>query len=138
MSLRIETDGVLKSGELLDGKGVVVYDQHTVDTRVPRLLEAPANLRFLVIDSFNLCETIHIVPYIGYSSYKCKCGWHDTEEHILPGPNDFCVKCESIAKTFRAVDLVVISGYPPDYKEELIDNIKKQCEECGVVVMEDY
>ncbi len=146
--MRVRTSGLTKSGKLLTGKGVVVYNQRTVDSRVPKLLATPAKLRFVIVDCLALKEFIHLVPYLGYNSYKCNCRWHDTENDYLSlifgsERNDgpvwaFCEICGTKASVFRAVDIVILSEEPPLHSQDLIEDIKRQCEECDITAIEDF
>jgi protein gp37 len=97
--------------------GVSVENQRTADERIPILLDTPAACRMVSYEP--ALGLVDFVPYMGGFAYKCKCGFHRTEnEMAFVGWVDFnthkmalrCNKCGEICGVYSTIDWLVMGG----------------------------
>jgi len=116
--------------------GVSVEDQKTADERIPLLLQIPAAIRFLSCEP--LLGEIDINRFIGARTFKCKCGYHDTESELTYLGKDkyYCKNCEERCDIHPAIYWVICGGESghgarpmhPDWARKLRDD----CQAAGV------
>jgi protein gp37 len=89
--------------------GVSVEDQATADERIPLLLQTPAAVRFVSYEP--ALGPVNLTPYLGHRTYRCKCGWHETQLDLTPEGRDWrCLKCFSTCQEFPALDWLICGG----------------------------
>lgn len=87
--------------------GTSVENKTTLHQRAPHLIECPATIRFFSAEP--LLEEINVIPYIGGATYRCRCGFHPTEnELIFRGGQDYqCASCFETCRRGEAVKWVI-------------------------------
>jgi protein gp37 len=89
--------------------GVSVEDQATADERIPLLLQTPATKRFVSYEP--ALAAVNFNPYIGFQTFRCKCGWHETERDLSPeGADRRCLRCMKLAEVFPPVNWIIVGG----------------------------
>jgi protein gp37 len=89
--------------------GVSVEDQATADERIPLLLQTPAAVRFVSYEP--ALGPVNFTPYIGHRTYRCSCGWHETQLDLNPEGRDWrCLKCLRVCQEFPALDWLIVGG----------------------------
>ncbi len=115
--------------------GVTVCNQAEADEKIPLLLSTPAAKRFVSMEP--MLGQIEMVHFLGGRTYRCPCGWHETERDLfLVGEQAQCNECGKLAKIFPALDWVICGGETgpgarpmnPDWARSLRD----QCRAAGV------
>lgn len=115
--------------------GVTAENQEQADKRIPILLQIPAAKRFVSIEP--MLGPVDIVKYMGHQTHKCKCGWHDTQEKLLPRGNSWlCFNCGEYTENHNGLDAVILGGESghkarPMHKE-WAQSIRDQCKAAGV------
>lgn len=61
--------------------GTSVENQQTADERIPHLLKCPAVVRFLSMEP--LLGPLDVLRYMGGCTFRCKCGFHNTESELV-------------------------------------------------------
>ena len=111
--------------------------------RIDELLKIPAAVRFVSVEP--MLGEIDIIPYVGGNTYRCKCGFHRTENEMLfRGWQDYknglmafeCMKCGEICKTLPPLDWVICGsesgpGATP-MKYEWAYNLCEQTRDAGI------
>jgi protein gp37 len=118
--------------------GVTAENQQTADERIPILLQTPAAVRFVSVEP--CLEAMDIVRFIGHRTFKCECGFHDTEMELVYMGGDCrlysCVKCGKTCQILPAVNWVIVgceSGPKRrPCKLEWVRSIVEQCKETGI------
>jgi len=139
MRARMEAAWVVRaySGQVLPNLalGVSCSTQEELDRRVPVLLDTPAACRFVSLEPC-LAE-VNVVPYCGGSTYRCECGWHETERELfVSGGEALCMECQRKATIFPSLDGIIVGGETgPGARPMHPDNVRSvrdQCAEAGV------
>ena len=115
--------------------GVTCENQEQADKRIPILLQIPAAVKFVSIEP--MLGPIDIVPYIGYLTHECECGFHRDEMHIFPmGSNWLCPECGKMTINREAISWVIVGGESgPGARPMHPDgarSIRDQCQAAGV------
>ncbi len=129
------------SPDIIRGRGAVVYDQQTTDERIPELLMLSARPKFLIIDTERVDGKVNLYPYIGTNTYRCDCGWHETERYptLRRKKNKdsvlICVLCGEKAMSFRGIDLIIL--WKTDFDKQMfwVEWIIAQCKAVKIPVL---
>lgn len=116
--------------------GISAEDQPTFDERTKYLLQTPAAVRFVSLEP--LLGSINAVLYLGGRSYRCGCGYKETESEMvfLGGDVYWCADCETRMEIGATLDWVIVGGESgpgarpmhPDW----VRAIRDQCQAAGV------
>jgi protein gp37 len=114
--------------------GVTAENQQAADERIPILLQIPAVVKFVSIEP--MLGPIDIVPYIGYLTHECECGFHRDEMHIFPmGSNWLCPECGKMTTNREAISWVIVGGESGPGARPMhpgwARSIRNQCQESG-------
>ncbi len=116
--------------------GVTAENQRTADERIPILLNIPAAKRFVSVEP--MLGPINLIPYMGGHSYKCACGFHETERELIErgGGQLMCGKCGEICKMGNTLNWVIVGPETGPRARHCdrnwINNVWEQCKVAGV------
>ena len=116
--------------------GVSVEDQATADERIPLLLRTPAAVRFVSYEP--ALESVNLIPYMGGRTYRCRCGFHETENELgySGGDRYYCAKCSDLCEVLPAVEWLIAGGESgPGARPANLSwfrSVREQCEATGV------
>ena len=111
-------------------------NQEWLDKRAADLLQVPAAIRGLSIEP--LLGPMDVVPYLGGSSYRCRCGFHRTESELsfMGGDKYFCMDCRERCQICPTFDWIIVGGESGPYSRPMhpdwVRGIRDQCQETGV------
>lgn len=90
--------------------GATIVNQDEADRDIPKLLAVPAAVRFLSMEP--LLGPVDLVPFTGFRTIKCGCGFRHDEQHLVGATPKFekCILCGQRAKTFPSLDWVIVGG----------------------------
>lgn len=90
--------------------GVSVEDQKRADSRIRDLLQTQAAGRFISAEP--LLGPLNLIPYMGGRSYRCPCGFKETEnEMIFHGGDAYvCPDCNERTTIGPTLDWVIVGG----------------------------
>lgn len=119
--------------------GTTVENQQRADERIPHLVKLVPNMaRVAFLSMEPLLGPVDIVKYLGGRTYRCNCGYHETESELifLGGGHYKCADCGQSCDIDGAVGWVIVgveSG--PNRREtklEWIRDLRDQCKATGV------
>ncbi len=87
--------------------GVSAESQPYADERIPELLQTPAAVRWVSAEP--LLGGMNIVRFLGHRTFRCKCGFHDTERELtfMGGDLYCCQICKEKCEILPALNWVV-------------------------------
>jgi len=87
--------------------GVSVEDQKRADERIPELLATPAAVRWVSAEP--LLGPVDLVPYMGFRTVKCGCGFKRDEHFLVGATSKFerCLECGKRTTSLPSLDWVV-------------------------------
>lgn len=117
--------------------GVSIENQPAANERILHLLATPAAKRFVSTEP--MLGPVNAVPYLGGRSYRCGCGFKETESQMvyLGGDDYLCEneKCKARMEQGPTLDWVIVGGESgpkarpmhPDW----VRSIRDQCQVAG-------
>jgi hypothetical protein len=132
---------LLSEYQEVDWIGVTVVDQSTADIKIPKLLDKPAAIRFVIINARSIVGPIHLSQFLGEKTYKCNCCWHNSENDLIFSSRKkdvaVCKICEKRVTIFRGIDLVFTIGEIPSNRPVVwIQILENQCRRNNVPIIE--
>ena len=118
--------------------GTSISDQATGDKAIPKLLKCRDLSPVLFLSADPLLGPVDMTPYIGGRSYRCQCGFHQTENELIftGGDTYSCTKCRERCEIGATIDWVIIGGESGPQARPCdigwVTDLVRQCRQAGV------
>lgn len=113
-------------------------DQETLEAGLPHLLACRDLVPVLGVSLEPLVGPVDVTPYIGGRSYRCRCGYHRTENELVffGGDEWACPACAGLCVIGPTIDWVIVGGESgwnarPCSIED-IESVVEQCQSANV------